>query len=160
MQALCTKVVMDKLSLKYELDDDGWATITLANSSESVSRPVSYLHDSLLDLVQMAIDLKGGKKESVAIFMDEPGEYQLVIQTLESHVSYEFRQYQDWESWGMWPKEDFTLLLSGQTKLESCVAQIIDIASFIYKNIGPTKYKDMWVEHEFPSEEFHRLINA
>ena len=151
---------MDKLSLKYDLDDAGWATITLSNSIESVSRPVSYLHNSLLDLVQMAIDLKSGKKECVAIFMDEPGEYQLVLQALENLVSYEFRQYQDWESWGMWAKEDFTLLLSGQTKLDSCVAQIVEIASHIYKNIGPAKYKDIWVEHEFPSEEFHRLINA
>jgi len=151
---------MDKFLLKYDLDDAGWATITLANSSESISRPVSYLHDSLLDLVQMAIDLKGGKKKCVAIFMDEPGEYQLVIEVLESNVSYEFRQYQDWESWGMWSKDDFTLLLNGQTKIEYCVAQIVGIASNIYKNFGPAKYKEIWVEHEFPSEQFHRLTNA
>ncbi len=44
-----------KFSLSYKVEEHGWATIYVSDGIETIDSAVSYLHDSLLELAEMAI---------------------------------------------------------------------------------------------------------
>jgi putative exporter of polyketide antibiotics len=67
------------LSISYIVEDAGWAQITISDGEGEIVNDVSYLHDSLRDLAELAIEMRSGAKTAKAIFMDEPGELQLVV---------------------------------------------------------------------------------
>lgn len=46
------------LSLNYILKNAGWAVLEISNEEETLSIDISYLHDSLKNLAESAIDLK------------------------------------------------------------------------------------------------------
>jgi len=149
-----------KFTISYKLEEHGWAIINISNGNEIIERPVSYLHDSLLELAEMALQIKSGISESITIFMDEPGEIQLRIITNNNEATYEVRSYKDWASWGMHSFDDYELLLKGTTTPTRIIQQITKVLWEINKNIGPEKYKELWCEHEFPKEQYNKLANA
>jgi len=148
------------LSISYIVEDAGWAEIAISDGDGKIAQDVSYLHDSLRDLAELAIDMSSGAKTAKATFMDEPGELQLVLNKDEKHIAFEARWFKDWESWGLSSPSDYDVLLKGETTVERIVEQVTDILTKIHESIGPSKYKEMWVEHEFPLEQYRKLINA
>ena len=151
---------MDKLSIEYIVDKAGWAQAIISNGEGEVNITVSYLNNSLLELAQMALCLKNGGKEARVIFMDEPGEHQFQVITNGEEANYEVLWYSDWESWGLRKKKEFHSVLKGVTTVQRIVHQITQVLWRIHENIGPEKYKELWVEHEFPVQEFKVLSNA
>ena len=149
-----------KFSISYKLHEAGWATVNISNGVENIEYPVSYLHDSLRELVQLAISVKNSSPESRVVFMDEPGEIHLVVKKTEALLSYEVRQFRDWASWGMYPENDYEVILEGNTKPERITHQVVNIVDKIEEEIGIQKYKELWVEHEFPTEKIAELKNA
>ena len=148
------------LSISYIVEDAGWAQITISGGEGEIVNDVSYLHDSLRDLAELAIEMRSGAKTAKAIFMDEPGELQLVVSKNQNQIAFEARWFKDWQSWGLTSSSDYDVLLKGEATVQHLVDQVTDVLTKIHKNIGPKKYKEMWVEHEFPSEQYRELINA
>lgn len=150
---------MASFIIEYKFNDHGWATICLRNGKKECERSVSYLHDSLNDLVQMAIDLRNGKTTAQSLFMGEPGELLLVVKVEDDKALCEARWYKDWASWGAQDKE-FEVVLSGTNTTDSLVQQISDTLINIHDNIGIEEYEKRWIEHGFPTEKYHLLING
>lgn len=63
----------------YILDGTGWATVSVSENDRQVDMTASYLHDSLRELSQAALDLCDGNSAVTVVFMDEPGEHHLVV---------------------------------------------------------------------------------
>ena len=85
--ALC----MGSLSIEYKLADHGWADVRFTNGLSGsdriiVEEGVSYLHDSLEQLADMAIDLQRGAEQAFAAFVNEPGETQLVVRLIDEEA--------------------------------------------------------------------------
>jgi hypothetical protein len=78
----------------------------------------------------------------------------------QNQIGFEARWFKDWQSWGLTSSSDYDVLLKGEATVQHLVDQVTDVLTKIHKNIGPKKYKEMWVEHEFPSEQYRELINA
>lgn len=148
---------MKKFTIEYILGNHGWATVKFSNHIGICESPVSYLHDSLDQLADMAIELNRGLPDAKAVFMDEPGELQLCVQTQNTEVTYEVRQYKDWSSWGMHPQDSYNVILSGTCSLKRVVQQINKVLWKIYTEIGPAEYKERWIEHDFPTEKYQRI---
>ncbi len=151
---------MEKLTIKYEVEEAGWAVATITNESSEAVMAVSYLHDTLLDLAEMAISLKNGVSEAKAVFMGEPGEHQFIVTKQDDRVEYEVRLYKDWASWGKQSDSDYTVVLKGISSAARVIQQITQILWHIHQNIGPLKYKELWVEHDFPKARFKELVNV
>lgn len=149
-----------KFAIEYKLEDHGWATVVLTDGKNSYDSAVSYLHDSLGELAQMAVDLKNGVKESKVVFMDEPGELQFLVSVENEVASYEARWFSDCASWNMHPESDYKSVLSGKCKTQRIIQQISTVLWNIHQNIGPEQYKERWVEHDFPLKQFRELANA
>lgn len=149
-----------KCGIEYKLQDHGWATVTVTDGVDSFSSPVSYLNDSLGELAVMAVNLKEGSFEEKAVFMDEPGELQLVVTVKNGKAFYEARWFNDWASWNMYPETQYEVVVSGECTPTRIVQQITTVLWEIHQNIGPAKYKELWINHEFPLKSFKTLANA
>lgn len=138
---------MVKFALSYQVHEHGWASVTLSDGRTTIERPVSCLHDSLLDLARMALTLKAGYAESMARFLDEPGELQLVVIRDGHQAKYSVR----WFS-----AEDGDILLEGTTTPVRIVQQITQVLWKIHEQIGVEKYRDRW-QADFPLREYQQL---
>ena len=151
---------MSNFFIEYKFENHGWATIRLSNGKEKFESSVSYLHDSLADLAQMAIDLKNGSTTTQSLFMGEPGELLLVIKIQNNKALCEARRFRDWASWGILPDTEFEIVLSGTTTANEIVKQVSESLTDIYDNIGIEEYKKRWIEHDFPTEKYLSIISG
>jgi len=106
----------------------------------------------------MAIDLKNGLKMSQALFMGEPGELLLVVRVENDIAFCEARWFHDWASWGILQDTDYKVVVSGNCNVSDLVQQITNILKDIFENVGPTKYKKLWIEHKFPVKLYKSLV--
>lgn len=144
----------------YEVQEAGWALFSVQGKEERMSVGVSYLHDSLGDLAQMALAFSQKATEATGIFMQEPGEVQLVVRAFENSLLCELRNFRDWASWGMAADDDFEVLMRWTVSRSDFVRNVHDVLERIVLSIGTEQYKERWVEHEFPSEAFQALALA
>jgi len=151
---------VSSFAIQYKIENHGWATICVQNGKQKFESSVSYLHDSLNDLAQMAIDLKNGATKAQSLFMDEPGELLIVVTIKNGEALCEARLYRDWASWGIVQDTDFKVVLSGTNTIDAIVTQISDVLSQIHDDIGVEEYRKRWIEHDFPAEKYKLLING
>jgi len=57
----------------------------------------------------------------------------------------------------MYPVDKYEVVLSGKTTLKRVTGEIFNSLKNIYETYGLKKYKEIWVEHEFPINEFNQL---
>lgn len=145
------------LHVNYIVREGGWANLKIGNSEELLEFNISYLHNSLKDFAESAIELKNGKEKRV-IFMDEPGELWLILKMIENNVvDYELRWYEDWASWNLISEDKYEVVLTGKTTFPKYINEVRRNLIEIYEEIGIQKYKERWIEHEFPLEEYEIL---
>jgi hypothetical protein len=134
-------------ALTYEAPQHGW----------TVEMTVSYLHDSLYDLTTAASALVRGATQATVVFMDEPGEHQLLLrQPGPDRVDFELRWFDHWASWGHSP-EEFRTLLVGSTTAASFARAVLAVLDTLWSELEPAEYKERWVQHEFPVERYKKL---
>lgn len=146
------------MRFQYILHDAGWATAIISCDNQSIEMSVSSLHDTLKDLASAAITIFNGENEAAVIFLDEPGEHQLLINRLEnkSELFLEIRWYDDWQSWGL-GTSDYKVVLSCTTEPTHLCGQVISVLEDIFEEYGEAGYKEQWGEHEFPIEQLRKL---
>lgn len=149
---------MSSFELNYRLTGTGWAEVTFEHAS---SEPIdaSYLHDSLLDLSEMALNLSEGAEEAQALFMDEPGEHFLVVNRSGDKAHYELRCYKDWCSWGLASEKEFQVVLAGESTVQVIVSEIVKVLDLLYSKHGEIGYREKWAEHGFPITNYRALTN-
>ncbi|MEM6854404.1 MAG: hypothetical protein AAF593_08345 [Planctomycetota bacterium] len=146
------------MNLSYSLDGTGWATASFQDGDSEVALTASYLHDSLGDLAQSAIDLRKGESTSTVVFMDEPGEHHLVLsQNRDGVLVLELRWFDDWASWGMYPADQFDVVYTAQTTVDEFIAVVFRTLEQVLAEWGLEGYKKKWIEHPFPKKVFRKL---
>lgn len=118
-------------------------------------RPVC-LHDSLLDLAQMAISILSGSLDSTACFLDEPGELQLIVRQNDEKASYEVLWYPEGMRGKTTSRQDSEILLQGVTTGRRIVQQINQVLWKIHEQFEAGDYHRRWGK-EFPLHEYQRL---
>jgi hypothetical protein len=142
----------------YVLYDAGWAEVRITANRRTVRMLVSYLHDSLLELVNALLQLQQGASKAKVVFMDEPGEHQLLLTCTEGEtLSLEVRWYRDWASWGMQSPDEYETRLETSTTVSTLNEQAIEALNAILDTFGTEGYRKKWALHHFPIDEFQRL---
>jgi hypothetical protein len=142
----------------YQLEGAGWAVARIQDGTKFIDATVSYLHDSLRELAEAAIALARGAEHARVVFMDEPGETQLIISRSGQELSFEARWFDDWNSWGMHPAEKFQVVLSGRTTVARFVGEVRKAIEALLEEHGIEGYKAKWIEAEFPKELLADLV--
>lgn len=148
--------------IDYQVNKAGWATLAVrAEADEKVAAfGVSYLHDSLGDLARMGLALNKGQSVASAVFMEEPGEVHLVVEGLSDALRFEVRWFDDWASWNMADPSSYKVLSQGEVGRAELVRNIQKVLARIHSEIGPARYLELWIEHEFPLAEYEQLSEA
>jgi hypothetical protein len=147
------------IKLTYKLDEAGWAMVVIQDGELKINLRVSYLNDSLLELAEAAITIRDGLPAPRVVFMDEPGEAQLLVSRDDDGVSYELRWYDEWCSWGRGPEDKFELLHQGKASEWEFLACIRRQLQAILAEHGEDGYLTKWLEHPFPKQQYNDLLN-
>ena len=149
------------LEIGYEVQKAGWALAKAKDDNVVVEMTTSYLHDTLKELAEVALYFAKGGKTAKVVFMDEPGEHQIWLERInDKDLKYTIVWYDDWESWGMHPSDEYKVLLEGICTDSRLKHQVTNILWNISENIGEEKYLELWGEHKFPTEIYKELNAA
>ena len=146
--------------IAYQLDGAGWAELRLHAQPQPFCCAVSYLHDSLGDLAKMALAMQKGATQSEAVFMNEPGEVTLVVTGAKDTLQYELREYSDWASWGIVAVDDHVVVARGEILRQELVRNIHRILQRMDIEVGAKRYRELWIEHDFPQRDYESLSIA
>ncbi len=145
------------IQIEYKIDGAGWAVGKIGNGIKKTKFSISYLHDSLKELGESAIEIREKDFKSV-VFMDEPGEHVLILNKKDGiKIEYELRWYEDWWSWNLIDENNFKLIFKGETTVPKYVNQVRNVLDGIMTELGPEEYRKKWVEHDFPIAEYEKL---
>jgi hypothetical protein len=148
------------MRLHYGLEDAGWATVTLECGDQRVEMAASYLHDSLRDLATAARAIVSGAAEATVVFMDEPGEHELVVRRGHgTDVDLEILWHEDWKSGGVSAGQG-QRKLRGSTSVAQLRAQVLSELRRLLSENGEAGYRQKWVAHDFPAAEMRDLEAA
>jgi len=148
------------MRLNYGLEDAGWATVTLECGTQRVEMAASYLHDSLRDLTSAARALVDGAAEVKCVFMDEPGEHELIMRRArDGTVDVEILWYEGWEGWGRRGDAGQPKLL-GSTSIAHVRGQVLSELKRLFQEHGEAGYRKKWVAHDFPIVQMRELEEA
>ena len=145
------------IEIEYQIVGSGWANGTIGNGKKQKKFAVSYLNDSLKELAESAIEIREKDFKSV-VFMEEPGEHVLILNRKnENKIEYELRWYKDWWSWNLIDENNFNSVFKGETTVPKYINQVRNVLNGIMTELGPDKYREKWIEHDFPIAEYEKL---
>lgn len=148
----------DRFMLSYELHEHGWATAKISHGEHAATMTVSYLHDSLRELAVAVHNLSTGSSTTRVIFMDEPGEHQIIFQkSRDDELDYEVIWFNDWDSWGLKSLPGSEHLFKGKISLRRLKQQVNTVLWTLLEEHGESGYKERWCEHDFPTAEMKQI---
>jgi len=118
---------------------------------------VSYLRDSLRELANAVLRLRNGKSKATVIFMDEPGEHHLLLKRVGDDLNVEILWFDDWASWKLEPDTGPKSVFTATVPLTDFLLAATNALKILLDTFGLEGYKNKWVEHEFPLEEYKKL---
>jgi hypothetical protein len=143
-------------SLAYELNGTGWADARIGNGQTDLEVTVSYLHDSLKQLGELALALLKGQTKGTVSFFDEPGEHILEVSRVNNDLTFEVRWHDDWKS-ALEGTAKQKVVLTGATTVQEFVGAVRGQLLLVLERHGLKGYKELWVEHDFPNGVLREL---
>jgi len=146
----------DKLQLMYLLREHGWADLILSQDDQCCVIPVSYLRDSLQELLVTTCALMEGSNRETVHFYSEPALFLLVLEMGEDgHLSVSCKHYDNERT----TADNFQICFTGRCKPTRYVQQILASCAKILQEEGEDGYLRKWKLHHFPMKEYLRLKN-
>lgn len=146
------------IEFNYILENAGWAKVLIGKEQQWVEMTVSYLHNSLEELINgFTCLLQNEVTERTVVFMDEPGEHHLILKKEGEQLIITVKWYDDWTSWGMYPKEKHTVVFEGKTTVFDFAKQVEISLDTVYLENGTAGYKAKWIEHDFPFYKYKKM---
>ena len=139
-------------TLSYELKESGWACIHFHDGGFEHLANVSYLHDSLREMAEAARAIRRGASFCRMGFFDEPGELQWRLTSRGTHLDYELRWYEFYQSWGEVSEDCYRLLYEGRIRHQRFIGEVCKVLKNVLNTYGIQGYRNRWVQHEFPLE--------
>lgn len=145
------------MNLTYVVGAAGWATAAIACGDARIEMPVSYLQDSLRDLLSAANAISSGAREITVVFMDEPGEHHLHVRRIDDErIILSAIWFSDWTSRDEGGSAG-TRVLSCESTVAHFRGQVLAAARAILDEHGLEGYRELWREYEFPLEQYEQL---
>ncbi|HZY79114.1 MAG TPA: hypothetical protein VFE50_06310 [Cyclobacteriaceae bacterium] len=146
------------LTINYHLDFHGWADLHVNHGQQRVRMTVSYLRDTLSELITAANLLLQGAQEAKVLAMDEPGEHLIYLQALpEGKLLVEIRWFKDWASWDIITEKEFQVVFKCEDTVLNFSTEVFENARRILEKEGVKRYREKWVENDFPVDGYNRL---
>ena len=116
---------------------------------------VSYMSDSLLQLVEAAICLFDGSTSVRISFDDEPGEHRCIVNRTGSDIQIRILWFEEFQA--RLPDDRGHEVFGCASTASQFVAEVFSCCKRLLEEHGEVGYKERWVMHEFPTDRFEHL---
>jgi len=144
------------MEFSYDLSEEGWASVRIADGAGQLEFTCSRLSDALGDLAKGAAMLLGGSREEACALQDEPGEYRFLFTRGESdsltiHI--------------LWFEKSFSGRANrfGQ-EVFRCECAVLDFVGQLFASLhrilvgrGLEGYRMTWRNHDFPVRAYEAI---
>ena len=149
--------MMTQFSFSYKLSGCGWADASVSSGGSALTMTVSYLSDALGDLARAVISLlsEHAVGKVICSWQDEPGEYRWMMLREGDAVRVQIVMFDDCFS-----RKDCAKgrrLIRWECSLLRLATQVKGQMHQLLNDLGEDGYKERWVNHDFPMQEFMRL---
>jgi hypothetical protein len=151
------------LTITYELTGAGWALTTFEYNFQKVEIRVSYLYDSLYELASSALYLMRYQSTFEEVFfMEEPGEYQLVINRTDSLLNLTMLKLNPYPYYERLHRssDEPVKLFEYEVPVKKYAMEVLNLLYKLYQTWGLEGYKSEWVKYDFPYEKYLLLEKA
>jgi hypothetical protein len=137
------------------LPGHGWAEVGFEHGDQSYRIDVSYLVDSLHELLYAVVLLLRGSDSETVTFMQEPGESVLVLKHLPGDLV-QLKIFAG-EDWGRARPDADEPVFRHTMSLDRFARLVLGQFRSLLLELGLEGYEDHWTRHRFPQESFDRL---
>ena len=145
-------------SVTYLLKGHGWAECTIQTDEAIAHLLASHLHDSLDDLLRATVSVVHGARDARALFIDEPGEYRLLMDRIENDTV-RLRVIAFDQSFSRSKDDDGRMVFSSECRLRTFAGAVLSAAQRLLQDHGTDGYRQHW-NHEFPKDGADHLKEA
>lgn len=143
------------VTFRYRLTGAGWSAAHISDGINAADLSASYLDDALGDLTAAVVLLMQGADEQTVSWAEEPGEYRWNLERRDQRLYITIRWFD--ELWGHQPDAAGKVVFAAQCPLEEFAAEMRDELAQILSTYGLAGYKENWIEHDFPLDEYEKL---
>lgn len=144
------------LAFSYDLVAIGWAQCEFEVVDKHIKITASYLSDVLGSLSSAVVCLVKGQPEARASFTEEPGEYRWLFTRVDQHsVRVQVMDFAEWL--GYKPDEQGRIILEATCDIGLLARTVLAELRRINAKYPGKAYREMWVEHDFPSSQMNEL---
>ena len=141
--------------LTYDLDEFGWAEMTIRIGSACSELVVSYLTDPLRDICVSMMRLLRGSVYEFVCTTSEPTEFRLIFRRNLQLLQVQVLGFED--LYEPQPDECGWVEFQAECELSAFVQAVISLLDSILHRYGMKQYKKLWILEEFPLTELQEL---
>ena len=147
-----------RLQLKFRLRRSGWAKLTLVAGRRRLAIDVSWLQDSMNDLLQVVIGLLQDWNAGRVIFIYEPGSYECLLTRQEEELVVEVFDRPD-TMWGSREHDPRSpRVFTARTDPRALACELVRELDRVYRQHGFTGYRHRWMKTDFPVSRYLVLV--
>lgn len=144
-------------SFEYRLVGSGWSEGTIRDDEAHATLTASHLSDALRSLLEAVALVTEGQAEARCSWEEEPGEYRFVLRRDGNDVALSVLGFDELRGR---PDEEGTVIFLTRQSVLRVARVILAAAQKVLDDVGLDGYREMWVQHEFPSAALERLRRA
>lgn len=136
--------------LDYDLQQHGWADVTVELDGQNHLLRVSYLSDALRDLLDAVWGLTNGALETSVFLEREPTVWRWVLRRDGDSVLVDVQELEGRSERG-------GVVIHGSVALAELAAEFVREGRRLLAEYGEDGYRERWVANDFPSASLERL---
>lgn len=148
---------MSCLEIEFNLQEHGWLDIFVFEKEQELHIPVSYLSDSIREMIVSLSIFLEKNQDIIFKFQTEPGEYRFKLSAVDEQICL-FEIYEFKDSFSKDELEEGLCIISTRIKTNRLVNKIYREILKMGK-VGNEEFKNRW-RYDFPQDAFDRLTRA
>ncbi len=144
-------------SFLYQLGTAGWSTATVSDGERTLTLKASYLSDALGDLTRVVVALLQGAEQATLTWDEEPEVTEWRFERQDDDVDVRITLFNDWSSYRRSRAQSGERPFSVRCPLSRLAGEVLDELWRIYETFGVAGYKERWLMHAFPLQEYTQL---
>lgn len=143
------------VSLKYNLEDAGWADCEVDIDGQTATVYASYIDDALGGFAPGIRSLLWGMDEARFSFADEPGEYRWILIPRDQQLHCRILLFNDFPT-SMHDKYG-KVILNCRCDFHEFISASLAMMTGVLAEHGVDGYLKKWVRHEYPMKELREI---
>ncbi|MEP6972631.1 MAG: hypothetical protein ABI869_00645 [Actinomycetota bacterium] len=148
------------MQIDYQITGTGWAAAAISHQESRAELGASYLTDALGDLVAAATLALSTEEEIRFSWELEPGEHRWILTPADGLLRVQILSFRDMDDHQ--DDEDGRETFGCEVSAPEFAEAVLRGAEHVQGELGLERYREQWVEHDFPQgavDELGKLLD-